>query len=155
MGLVGVQPAAAGNHATNPPGRTNDRGNWIRGESDLVEVLSVEEKTSDPSQSNFEEEFTFWKVTYESQSWDTWVYREPARLGGGNFVFEPDSCWTTDAFWYGVSAPDSDGIQHEIFHRGQATQYFDTDDCGEGGWTEITAQFENGDLLHVNGVEPE
>lgn len=156
FGIVGVNPVAAGSHPSNPPGQTNDRGNWIRGKSELVNVLTVEEITSDPTASNFEEEFTYWKVSYEPQSWDTWVYREPARLGGGNFVWEVGACYTfSGSFWYGVSAPDNDGIQHEIVHDGQATQYFDTADCGGGGWTEITAQFADGQLLHVNGVEPE
>lgn len=151
LGLLGTVPVAASGHQNTPPGATNDRGNWIRGQSELVTVNSVEEKTSDPSAPNFEEEFTYWKVTFETQTYDTWVYREPGRLGGGNFVLKDLDGATQSAFWYGVTAPDSDGIQHEIEHVGQAIQYFETDD----GWMELTAKFSNGQLREVNGVEPE
>lgn len=151
LGLLGTVPVGATEHHSTPPEATNDRGNWIRGHSEPVTVYSVEEKTSDPSASNFDEEFTYWKVTFEPQTFDTWVYREPARLGGSNYVLEDLGGWTWDDFWYGVTAPDDDGIQHEIVHEGQAIQYFET----ESGWMELTAKFDDGQLLEVNGVEPE
>lgn len=150
-GLVGAVPVGAESHTGTAPGRTNDRGNWIRGRSELVDVVSVEEKTSDPSADNFEDEFTYWRVTFDTLTYDTWVYREPARLGGGNYVVEGVGGAERGSFWYGVTAPDGNGIQHEIVHEGQAIQYYDT----PGGWMELTATFEDGDLLDVNGVEPE
>lgn len=151
LGIIGTVPVTANETTDHPPGQTNDRGNWIRGQSELVDVVSVEEKTSDPSQDNFDEEFTFWKVTFAQQTFGTWVYREPDRLGGGNFVLDPEDDLDSDSFWYGVSAPDNKGVQHEIVHDGQAIQYFDTDE----GWTELTAQFDDGELQHVNGETPE
>lgn len=152
LGLVGVTPALADDHDSpdTPPGATNAHGNWIRGQADDVTVTEVLERTADPEASNFEEEFTFWRVTFEEQTYDTWVYREPSRLGGGNFVLDNLSGATSDRFWYGVTAPDGDGIQHEIVHDGQAIQYFET----PNGWTELTAKFDDGELEDVNGVEP-
>lgn len=126
-----------------------EKGNSMRSEAQPVTVTSVEAEVSDPSASNFEEEFTYYVVRFEDVEFDKWMYREPARLGGGeNHVAEFSTTW--DAFWFGVTAPDSEGIQHKINHKGQATQYFmDT----EGNVYSLTAQFNGkGELLHVNGV---
>lgn len=153
LGIVGATPALAQGQepARNPPGATNDRGNWMRGRAEELEVTEVLEQTSNPDAANFEEEFTFYRVTYEAVEFGTWVYREPSRLGGGNFVLEFDPEAGSNRFWYGVSAPDSDGIQHEIVHTGQASQYFETGD----GWKSLIAQFDDqGNLQNINGVEP-
>ena len=153
LGVLGATPAFGAEHnpPEYPPGKTTHRGNWIRGQAEDVEVTSVVKETSDPDASNFEEEFDYYVVHFEEQTYDTYVYREPARLGGGNFVSEYDNYVTSSAFWYGVTGQDSEGIQHEIVHDGQVIQYFETKD----GWTELTAKFDDGELIDVNGVEPE
>jgi hypothetical protein len=150
LGIVGINPAVAQGPPENPPGRTNDRGNWIRGRAEELQVTEVVAQTSDPNAGNFEEEFTFYRITYEPVTYDTWVYREPSRLGGGNFVSDDLGGATSDRFWYGVTGPDADGIQHEIVHDGPADQYFETED----GWRSLIARFDDGELLRVNGVEP-
>lgn len=149
LGMMAGPSLADQSDGQGEPDRA-DSGNSLSSESEPLRVIEVLEQTSDPSQGNFEEEFTFYKVTYQEVSYDTWVYREPARLGGDNFVLEGLDA-TSNSFWYGVSAPDENGIQHEIVHQGQAIQYFDTSD----GWESLTAQFDNGELLDVNGVEPQ
>lgn len=150
LGAVGVTPVAAQGPPAHPPGRTNDRGNWPRGEAEELAVSEVLARTADPAADNFEEAFTFYRVTFEPVTYDTWVYREPSRLGGGNFVADELGGVTSSRFWHGVSAPDEDGIQHEIVHTGPADQYFETDD----GWRSLVARFADGELLEVNGVEP-
>lgn len=154
LGVLGVTPAVVRGQGPpeHPPGATNDRGNWIRGRAEELNVTEVLEQTANPSAPNFEEAFTFYRVTYGDVTFDTWVYREPARLGGGNFVLENLGGLTQNRSWLGVSAPDGDGIQHEIVHQGQVSQYFETDD----GWMSLIAQFDgHGDLQEVNGVSPE
>lgn len=148
--FVGFAPVGAQNG--NGQGASPDRGNSLRSVAEPVDLEEgdVEVEQSDPSASNFEEEFTFYKVAFEEITYDKWVYREAARLGGDNFV--ADSPSTSDAFWYGVSSPDGNDIQHEISHKGQVTQYFVTDDEVKS----LTAQFNGqGELLHVNGVSPQ
>lgn len=130
-----------------------ERGNWLTSVATPLEVTEVLAQTSDPAAANFEEEFTFYRVTFaEPVTFDTWVYREPARgFGETNFVLELDGTLTWDRFWFGVSAPDQDGIQHEIVHQGQVNQYFI---LGDQVWS-LKAQFDGqGNLLHVNGVTP-
>lgn len=146
--FAGFAPVGAQNG--NGQGASPDRSNSLRSVAEPVEVNSIEKNTSDKTDENFDEEFTFYKVTFEETAYDKWVYREAARLGGDNFVADdPD---TSSAFWYGVSAPDGNGVQHEINHKGQVTQYFVTDD----GVKSLTAQFNGqGELLHVNGVSPQ
>lgn len=137
----------------NGQGGSSDRGNSYASEADPLEVTEVTEQTSDPGQSNFEEEFTFYRVTYEEVTYDEWVYREPARLGGSNFTLSGLDNATSDRFWYSISAADSDGVQHEIAHQGRVTQYFVNED--EDEVRSLTAQFNGqGELQHVNGVTP-
>jgi hypothetical protein len=141
------------------PGRELHRGNWLASQAEPLEVTEVLAQTSDPTRANFEEEFTFWRVTFEpAVDYVAWIYREPARgdfnpaqPGRSNFVFDcPEICSSGNRFWYGVTAPGADGIQHEIVHRGAVHQYFIT---SEGDVRSLVAQFNGkGELLHVNGV---
>lgn len=125
------------------------KGNSARSEATPAEITSVVAETSDPGAANFEEEFTYYVIRFEEIDHVQWTYREPARLGGKNHEAEWAS--TSTAFWFGVTAPDGDGIQHEIAHKGQVNMYYETPD---GDIYSITAQFNGkGDLLHVNGVE--
>lgn len=129
----------------------NGKGNSARSVAEPVEITSVEAEVSDPDAANFDDEFTYYTVRFEEIEYDTWTYREPVRLGGnGDFVDETGG--TADAFWFGVTAPDEDGIQTEIEHKGQVSMYYETED---GDVYSIIAQFNGkGELLHVNGVEP-
>lgn len=145
LGVLGATPALA------------HKDNHRRSEAELVDLDpgDVVEKTSDPSQSNFDEQFTFWRVNH-GIDYDESEYREPARTGPEVFHGGGSS---VGANWFGVSAPDEDGIQHPIDHKGEAAWYLgvDTDDDGEADeWYELRAQF-NGknELLNVNGVEPQ
>lgn len=129
----------------------DERHNNLRSKADPIELDEgdVVAKTSDPAQDNFDEEFVFWRVDH-GKEYDRAVYRESARLGPDNFCLTGSE---VGAFWFGVSAPDEDGVQHEIDHQGQATLYFEVDD---GEWLSLTAQFDGqGNLRDVNGVEPE
>ena len=143
LALSTLAPALANNG--------NGQGNSARSIATPAEITSVTAETSDPEATNFEEEFTYYVVRFEEIEHVQWTYREPARLGGQNH----DVGWegTSDAFWFGVSAPDDDGIQHEILHRGQVSMYYET---AGGDVYSIVAQFNGkGELLHVNGVSPE
>lgn len=54
------------------------------------------------------------------------------------------------SFWFGIAGPDLTPIHH----RGQVDLYFD-ETGDEEDYQLLVAQFDDGDLLHVNGVEPE
>lgn len=116
----------------------DERHNNLNQEAEPIDLSDgdVEEHTVD--------DVTFWVVRHGVE-YDRAVYREPARLGSDNFCF-PGS--DTGSFWFGIAGPDLTPIHH----KGQASLYFETD---PGEWQSLTAQFEDGDLIHVNGVEPE
>lgn len=77
------------------------------------------------------------------QSFRRWTYTTLYTLGG----------FSGGSFWFGVTRPDSDGIQHEIEHKGQVALYMR--DSTTGDWRSLKAQFDGqNELLHVNGVEP-
>jgi hypothetical protein len=79
-----------------------------------------------------------------------YVYRGPARLDGQNNVTDYADKQTSSAFWFGVSGPRlEDGIQSQIVHNGKVTQYYRTED----GWKPLVAEFEDGELLSVNGTK--
>lgn len=123
--------------------------NRRRNEAELVELSpgDIEVQTSDPDASNFEEEFTYYVVRFGFE-YDEAEYREPARTGPEVFGLGGSGA---GAFWFGVSAPDGDGIQHEVQHRGQVSLYLRVGD----EWREIRAQFNGrGELVNVNGVRP-
>lgn len=139
LGALGPTPALAKND------------NSRRHEAEPVELESgdVVELVSDPGAGNFDEEFTYWRVDH-GVAYDESEYREPARTGPD--VFELDGS-DVGSFWFGVSAPDEDGIQHEFDHKGQVALYMKESETGE--WKSLKAQFDGkGDLLHVNGIEP-
>jgi hypothetical protein len=137
--------------ANNGNGHANGKGNSARSVAEPAVITSVEAEVSNPDADNFDEEFTYYVVRFEDIDHVGWTYREPARLGGnGDVSMDWDA--TSGAFWFGVSAPDADGIQHEIGHKGQASMYYETED---GDVYSIVAQFNGkGELLHVNGVAP-
>lgn len=161
LSALGTTPVLANNHQGSPPNfppgsnAPVDRGTHLVSRSEPLDVTSVTEQPSDPTRSNFDDEFTFWRVDFEEVTFhDRWVYREPVRLGGGeNFVLDGLGGSTVDAFWYGVSVPDEDGVHHDIDHTGRVTSYYET---APDRWRSLAAQF-NGrhELLRVNGVEPE
>jgi hypothetical protein len=76
---------------------------------------------------------------------DDIIWREPARLGGQNVHFGPQStAWNT--LYLGVSGPECGDIQH----KGQVSVYYEF----EGETFSIVAQFNGkGELLRVNGVK--
>lgn len=140
LGLFGTQPVLA-----------NNNSNQRRSEANLVDLSpgDVVEQTSDPDASNFEEEFPFWRVDH-GITYDTAKYREPVRTGPG--VVELGG--SSGSYWFGVSAPDSEGIQHRIVHTGQTSLYLKESDTDE--WKELRLQFDGqGNLLNVNGVSPQ
>ncbi len=137
---------------SNGNGKGQGQGNSLRSEATPAVVTSVEAEVSDPDAGNFEEEFTYYVLRFEGLPYDTWTYREPVRLGGENFVVEGED-ESINAFWFGVSAPDGDGIQHQVHHKGQVSMYYET---AGGDVVSLIAQFNGkGELLHVNGVAPE
>ncbi|MDG5821807.1 hypothetical protein [Natronococcus sp. A-GB7] len=112
--------------------------------------MEIEVEESNPEASNFEEEFTYYVVRYDEIVYGRYVYREPARLGGQYNVTDYPDEQTSSAFWFDVSGPRlEDGIQSRIVHNGKVTQYYRTED----GWKSLVAEFEDGELLSVNGVE--
>lgn len=129
----------------------NGKGNSARSVAEPAVITEVSAEVADPSASNFEEEFTYYVVRFEDIDHAEWTYREPVRLGGnGDVSMEWNA--TSSAFWFGVTAPDGDGIQHEIKHKGQVSMYYETAD---GDVYSIIAQFNGkGELKHVNGVAP-
>lgn len=125
------------------------RSNILAMMSDPVELEEgdVEAQAASESDTNFTSDFTYY-VVHHDQDYDKAIYREPARLGGGNVELSGS---TTGSFWFGVSAPDDDGIQSEINHQGKVLLYLETED----GWKSLEAQFDGqGELQHVNGVSP-
>lgn len=138
--------------ANNGNGNASEKGNSLRAVAEPVELEEgdVEVKTSDPSASNFDEEFTYY-VMRHGVEYDRAVYREPARLGGENFDLTGSD---VGSFWFGVSAPE-DGVQHKIDHQGQVSLYFVVENEGEDEVRSLKVQFNGqGELLHANGVEP-
>ncbi len=127
-----------------------ERGNSLRSEATLIDLEEgdVEIQVSDESAANFDEEFTYY-VVRGLPEYDRAIYREPARLGGQNVEL---GGWDGGSFWFGVTAPDENGIQHPIEHKGQVSLYLEVD----GEWQWLKVQFNGkGELLSVNGVEPE
>lgn len=148
---IGGSIAAAGALGATPA-LADHNDNSRRHEAEPVDLEPGDdvERTSDPSQSNFEEEFTFWRVDHGVEFTES-EYPEPARTGPDVFHLGASS---TGSFWFGVSAPDQNGIQHEINHTGQVAFYML--EAGTDEWTSLKAQFTGtGDLLHVNGVAPQ
>ncbi len=140
--------------AANDRGQGNDpdrraRSNSLIAGSEPLDVSEVQEQSSDSNADNFEATFNFYRVTYEEISYDTWVYREPNRIGSDNHVVEGLGGATSNRFWYGVTERDEDGVQHEIVHDGTIWQYFETSQ----GWRHLKAEFDEGELLHVNGQQ--
>ncbi len=125
------------------------QGNSARSVAEPATITSVEAEVSNPGAGNFDEEFTYYVVRFEEIDHVHWTYREPSRLGGNNHSVAWEGL--SDAFWFGVSAPDINGIQHEIEHKGQVSMYYETED---GDVYSIIAQFNGkGELLSVNGVK--
>lgn len=141
LGALGAEPVLA-----------DHDDNSRRSEAELVDLEpgDVVEQTADPSRDNFDEEFTFWRVDHGVEYTES-EYREPARTGPDVFHLGGSD---VGSVWFGVSAPDDDGIQHPIDHTGQVAWYLKEEGTGE--WKELRAQFTGQhELLHVNGVEPE
>ena len=124
-------------------GGAADRGNSLKSESVPAEIISVETKVSDWNASDF----TYYVVSFKNIDDNVqWTYREPARIGGQNHSVK----WSgsANAFWFGVTGPGGSQIEH----KGQVNMYYETADKTYS----ITAQFNGqGELLHVNGVQPE
>lgn len=149
LGMTGTALAQGQGKGKGPSDRA-ERGNSLVAISEPAEIESVTAQTSNPDAVNFEDEFTFYRVDFEPVEYDRWVYREPSRLGSDNHVAgSPDA--TASAFWFGVTGPDADGIQHEIVHDGTVWSYYVDD---EGSVKHLQAEFSDGELLHVNGVQP-
>ncbi|SNR31578.1 hypothetical protein SAMN06265360_1021 [Haloechinothrix alba] len=148
-------PAVAsgdGQGMSQGPDACDSQHNNLRGQADPVELEpgDVVTRTSDPEQDNFEAEFDFYRVDHGLTDFDETVYREPVRLGPDNYCLGASS--GTGSFWFGVTAPDGDGIQHKIDHKGKIWLYFDA----EGGWKSLELQFDGkGQLRHANGVAPQ
>lgn len=145
--MAGPSLANQGEGQDHAPVDPDDRfrNNSFASQSDPVELSpgDVEEFTAEDDDG---EEVTFWAVrhgvTYENS-----VYREPARLGPDNFELGGSE---TGSFWFGIAGPDLT----EIVHEGTAWVYFD--ESGDGDWTHLKAEFaDDGELLQVNGVEPQ
>lgn len=140
-------PAVAKNGNGNGP----DRDNSKRSEATPIDLDpgDIEVVTTDVGAANFDETFDYYVVRHGVE-YDEAVYREPARTGPDNFrLGESDA----GAFWFSVSAPDADGVQHRIDHRGQVAFFMKDADTGE--WMSLKAQFNGkGELVHVNGVKP-
>lgn len=112
-----------------------------------LEEGDVQAKTANESEANFDSDFTYYVVNHEVD-YDKAVYRETARLGGNNVELSGS---TTGSFWFGVSAPNEEGMQSQINHQGKILMYLETED----GWKSLEAQFNGeGELQHVNGVSP-
>lgn len=140
LGVLGATPVAAGR---------NDNRRRRSAEPVALEPGDVVAQTADPSASNFDTAFTFWRVDH-GVSYSEAEYREPARTGPDVYNL---GGYAGGSFWFGVSAPDDQGIQHKIDHTGQVAFYMRDSTTGE--WRSLKAQFNGkGDLLHVNGVEP-
>ena len=78
-----------------------------------------------------------------------YLWCEPVRRGGASDCTVADPGEPFDTLYLGISAPPN---QEQIEHKGQVSVYYDTPE----GWKSIIAQFNGqGQLLHVNGVEPE
>jgi hypothetical protein len=151
VAILAMTLVAGAAMANNGNGHANGKGNSARSVAEPAVITSVEAEVSDPGATNFEEEFTYYVVRFEEINHTEWTYREPTRLGGNGDV-SMDWDGTSSAFWFGVSAPDANGIQHEIEHKGQVSMYYETED---GAVYSIIAQFNGkGGLLHVNGVKP-
>lgn len=141
LGVLGVEPVLAGH---------NDNSRRRQAEPVELEPGDVVAIRSDQSQDNFDKEFTYWRVDHGVEFTES-EYREPARTGPDVFHLDASD---VESFWFGVSAPDGDGIQHEVNHKGQVAFYMK--ERGSDDWKSLKAQFDGrGDLLHVNGVEPE
>jgi hypothetical protein len=149
FGLMAA-PAFAnnGNGKGNAPDRVNTNETLgFHERAEAVEVSEVRAEVADPTRANFNEQFIYYRVTYEEITYESHLYREVNRLNG-NFEF---GAGTSSRFWYGVTGPDTDGIQHQVVHDGLVVQYFRTDE----GWKHLTATFEEGRLVDVNDVKPE
>lgn len=141
-GTVAGRPAAYGSGNSNR--RRRDSEQLDLEEGDLVAEVA------DPDADNFEEEFTYWVVDLGIE-YDASNYRAPARLGPENHETGGSD---VERYWFGVSAPDENGIQHEIDHRGQEVLYIREAETAD--WYEIRAQFDGrGNLRNVNGIKPE
>ena len=94
-------------------------------------------------------EFSYVAIDHNLGDQDcTYTYREAARLGGQ--TAEPVDLDGFNTLYLGVSAPDAEGNQGEIFHKGQVSVYYD---CN-GETQSIVAQFNGkGEILHVNGIK--
>lgn len=128
----------------------DSKHNNLRGKATQIDINrdDIHVKKSDPDQDNFDEKFTYYRVDHDQGPFSQLVYREPARLGPENHCLGSGSY---DSFWFGVSAPGDDGIQHEITHEGKVSLYFQETD---GDWKSLIAQFDGkGNLLRVNGVK--
>jgi hypothetical protein len=137
-----------GNGKGNAPERANTTETLgFHERAEAVNVTEVRAEVADPTKVNFDDQFIYYRVTYEEVTYENHLYREVNRLDG-NFEF---GAGTSSRFWYGVSGPDEDGIQHQVVHDGTVVQYFRT----EEGWKHLTATFEDGRLLEINDKEPE
>jgi hypothetical protein len=147
--MAGPAFANNGNGKGNAPDRANTNETLgFHERAEAVEVSEVRAEVADPTRANFDEQFIYYRVSYEEVTYENHLYREVNRLDG-NFEF---GAGTSSRFWFGVTGPDADGIQHQTVHpTGKAVQYFRTDE----GWKHLTATFEDGRLVDVNGVEPE
>lgn len=122
----------------------DERHNNLSSQADPIELEDgdVEEKTATNDDG---EEVTFW-VVHHGVEYQRAVYREPARLGPDNFCLGGSD---VGSFWFGIAGPDLTRIEHQ----GQVRLYFED---ANGDWHSLRAQFDGrGQLLHVNGVEPQ
>lgn len=150
-GIAGLSMMGATSAASQRDRGGRGRDNRRRRDAEPLEGITVEAETSDPEADNFAEEFTYYVVRFpEGFEYDESEYREPARTGPDVYDLGGSD---SGAFWFGVSGPDEDGIQHEIDHRGQVALFLR--DAETGDWYEVRAQFDgHGDLVHVNGASP-
>ncbi len=87
----------------------------------------------------------FYTIDHGFEEADGYTWREPARLGGGNYVSDGGPTYGT--LYLGVSGPECG----EVHHKGQVSVYYEVD----GELYSIIAQFNGkGELIRVNGVRP-
>lgn len=152
---IGLTAPAVANNG-NGQGNAPERGNTSEtlGFHENADPLAIEEvrpEVADPTRGNFDEQFIYYRVLHEEVTYSNRLYRETSRLDG-NFEFGEG---TSDRFWFGVSGPDTSGVQHEIVHDGVAVQYFRE----ANAWRSLTASFSENDFGHglltdVNGEGP-
>lgn len=126
--------------AAADPGPNN--GNSIRSQATPVnlEASDVSPHTCQDTEGN---DVEYYAIEHGIGEYDQVVWREPARIGGSNFIDTAGGDF--DTLYLGVGGPDCPGVQH----KGQVSVYYEVD----GDWKSIVAQFNaKGELLSVNGI---